>query len=229
MTYFRKRSQRWLFGPLLVVAIALIAAACGGDDGDTGDLATEVAALRSEVAELRETANTALLRASLSALEVARFHEMDERINNEGRVQATDPGFLSRAEQVLSSRIWPAALQPNVDQFRDAVVAALPFVIDNDPAGAGRLVLIAHANSHEFEEAVAAYFAGEDVPAPPALGDGAGHEHAADDSDVDAAGHSPGDNDDDAEHEADEDHASDDEEAESHEAEHDEEDEHDDD
>ena len=204
------RTKRWFLAPLLVLAIAMIAAACGGDDD--GDVATEIAALRAEVAELRETANTALLSASLPALEVARFHEMDERINNEARVHATDPGFLSRAEQVLSSPIWPAELQRNVDQFREAIAAALPFVLDNDPEGAGRLVLIAHANSHEFEDAVAAYFAGEEVPPPPDLGDGSGHDHA----------------DDDAEHQSDQDHQTGSDSDEGHESDHDAEDEHDD-
>ena len=61
MTRSRMRTKRWFLAPLLVLAIAMIAAACGGDDD--GDVATEIAAVRAEVAELRETANTALLSA----------------------------------------------------------------------------------------------------------------------------------------------------------------------
>ena len=170
----KRRPRVWIAPPILA-AIALIAAACGGDDSNDA-LAAEVAALRVEVAQTQQLATEALLRASLPALEVARFHDIDERINNDGVVHATDPGFLARAQQVLSSDIWPDALRPNVEQFRDAVADALPFVQDNDPDGAGRPILIAHANSHEFEGAVAAYFAGEDVPPPPDLGEDADHD-----------------------------------------------------
>ncbi len=179
--------KRWLIAPLLIAAIALIAAACGGDDPNDR-LAAEVAALRNDLAATRQLATEALLRASLPALEVARFHDIDERINNEGLVHAADPGFLRRAEQVLSSPVWPAELQPNVDQFRAAVEAVIPPVLDNDAEAAARPALIAHANSHEFEEAVAAYFAGEPVPPPPDLGeagerdDNAGHDE---DDDID--------------------------------------------
>ena len=170
----KRRTRLWM-APLILAAIALIAAACGGDDSNAA-LAAEVAALRVEVAQTQQLATEALLRASLPALEVARFHDIDERINNDGVVHATDPGFLARAQQVLSSDIWADALRPNVAQFRDAIADALPFVQDNDPDGAGRPILIAHANSHEFEGAVAAYFAGEDVPPPPDLGQDTDHD-----------------------------------------------------
>ena len=201
--------KRWLIAPILIAAIAAIAAACGGDDNND-DLVAKIDVLRAEVAETNALATEALLRASLPALEVARFHEMDERINNEGFVHATDPGFLQRAEQVLSSSVWPDALAPNVEQFRDAVADAVPPVLDNDPDGAGRLVLIAHVNAHEFEGAVSAYFSGDEVPPPPDLGDGGEHEHAADD---DGNDHSADDFDEDVDHEEnedDEDHDDDD-------------------
>ena len=171
--------RRWLIAPLLIAAIALIAAACGGDDSND-QLAAEVAALRRDVAATQQLAREALLCASLPALEVARFHDIDERINGEGRVHATDPGFLQRAEQVLASPVWPAELQPNVDQFRQALEAAIPAVLDNDPEAAGMPVLIAHAISQEFEEAVAAYFAGEPVPPPPDWGEAGEHDGDAD-------------------------------------------------
>jgi len=174
--------KKWLIAPIAITVIAIIAAACGGDEtADVNDaLIAEVAVLRADLSRTQEIASEALLRASLPALELARFHDIDERINDEARVEATDPGFLARAQQVLDSDIWPAALQPNVDQFRDAVAAALPFVRDNDPAAAGRPILIAHANAHEFQEAVAAYFDGEDIPPPPDLGQGVEPDDNAD-------------------------------------------------
>ncbi|PZC44955.1 MAG: hypothetical protein DK306_001648 [Chloroflexi bacterium] len=183
----------------LLLLATLAVAACAGDDND--ELLAEVSALRIEVAQTQQIATEALLRASLPALEVARFHDIDERVNLEGIVHPTDPGFLQRAQQVLTSSVWPLELQANVDQFRDAVADAIDPVLDNDPQTAGRPIQIAHAHAHEFQGAVAAYFAGDLVPPPPDFDSDAEHEHAADeDQDDDHAN----DHDDDNEHADDE-------------------------
>ena len=178
--------KRWLTISLIVAAIALIAAGCGGDDDDqaTSDLSSELAALRAELAQTRAIATEALIRASLPALDAARFHEIDERINNEGRVDPADPGFLQRAGQVLAGAAWPAELRPHVERFRAALLDAGGPVLDNDPEAAAPLVRILHTHAHEFEGAVAAYFAGDAIPPPPRAG-AAEHEHVEDDSEDD--------------------------------------------
>ena len=196
----KRPTKRWLIAPLLLAAVALIAAACGNDN-DNDELLAEVSALRTEVAQTQQIATEALVRASLPALEVARFHDIDERVNLEGIVHPTDPGFLQRAQQVLARSIWPLELQANVDQFRDAVAGAIDPVLDNDPQAAGRPIQIAHAHAHEFQGAVAAYFAGDPVPPPPDFDSDAEHEHAADEDEDDD--HSD-DHDDDDEHADDE-------------------------
>ena len=175
--------KRWLMTSLIVATIALIAAGCGGDDDDqvTSDLSSDIAALRTELAQTRAIATEALIRASLPALSAARFHEIDERINNEGRVDPADPGFLQRAQQVLASAAWPVELRPNIEQFRAALLDAGGPVLDNDAEAAAPLVRILHTHAHEFEGAVAAYFAGDAIPPPPRAG-AAEHEHVEDDA-----------------------------------------------
>ena len=174
--------KRWLIAPLIVAVVALAAAACGGDDDD--ELTGELAALRAEVAQTRAIATEALIRASLPALDASRFHEIDERINNEGRVDPADPGFLQRAGQVLAGAAWPAELRPHVEQFRAALLDAAGPVLDNDAEAAAPLVRILHTHAHEFEGAVAAYFAGDAILPPPRAG-AAEHEHVEDDAEDD--------------------------------------------
>ena len=182
---------RWRIAPPLLALLligTLVAVACGGDDNDNDELLAEVSALRTELAQTQEIAAEALLRASLPALEVARFHEIDERVNQDGMVHATDPGFLLRAEQVLAGVAWPDSLKPNVDAFRQAVANAIDPVLDNDPAAAGRPIKIAHAHAHEFDGAVAAFFAGLDGPPPSDFDDDTDHEHEAGDEEDDGDG-----------------------------------------
>ncbi len=174
--------KRWLMTSLIVATIALIAGGCGGDDDQaTSDLSSELAALRTELAQTRAIATEALIRASAPALSAARFHEIDERINTEGRVDPADPGFLQRADQALASAAWPAELRPNIEQFRAALLDAGGPVLDNDAEAAAPLVRILHTHAHEFEGAVAAYFAGDAIPPPPRA-DAAEHEHVEDDA-----------------------------------------------
>ncbi len=51
--------KRWLTTSLIVAAIALVAAGCGGDDDDR--ITGELAALRAEVAQTRAIATEALI------------------------------------------------------------------------------------------------------------------------------------------------------------------------
>ena len=51
--------KRWLMTSLIVATIALIAAGCGADDNDQAT--SELAALRSEVAQTRAIATEALV------------------------------------------------------------------------------------------------------------------------------------------------------------------------
>ncbi len=169
--------KRWLMTSLIVATIALIAGGCGGDDND--QVSSEVAALRTELAQTRAIATEALIRASPPALDASRFHEIDERINDEGRVDPADPGFLQRAQQVLASAAWPVELRPNIEQFRAALLDAGGPVLDNDAEAAAPLVRILHTHAHEFEGAVAAYPAGDAIPPPPRAAE---HEHVEDDA-----------------------------------------------
>ncbi len=199
--------KRWLIAPLIITAIALLAAACGDDDEQAAaGVAAELDALWAEIDHIKAVAEEALVRASLPAVDALKFHAMEERIVGEGRVDPADPGFLRRALQALASDGWPAALRPNVEGFHAAVEAAVGPVLDNDPEAATRPIRVAHRHAHEFETAVAAYFDGREIPPPPEIdptdvepmehgaGEDAGHDHHEGDaegdySDEDQEGH----------------------------------------
>ena len=151
----------------------MLAAACGGggavSESEFEDLRSEVAELRGLLESANTTSERALLVASLPALEEAVFHAIDELINNEGTIQATHPGIVSRAIGTLEAPIWPAELEANVAQFLAALEVLQEPLLDDDAEAAGRPATIAHANSHAFEGAVNAFLAGEEVPPPPEI------------------------------------------------------------
>lgn len=167
--------------PLLAAAAALLAAACSGGDvsnDEFSQLETQVAALQTELAtvseqlsDAQESAQRALMVASLPAFDTPTFHAIDEQINNEQLIHQTTPGIVERALVTLQQPIWPEELAPNVEQYRNALAALLELVLDDDAEAAGRPATIAHALTHAFDSAVSAYLSGEAVPPPPDLGD----------------------------------------------------------
>ena len=168
----RPRKRLALLGAGLLAVAVVLAAACGGGDvseSEFDELRTEVAELRGLLESANTTADRALLVASMPALEVARFHDIDELINNEGTIHATHPGIVSRAIGTLESPIWPAELSAHVAQFLAALQDLQGLVLADDAAEAGRPATIAHANSHAFEESVNAYLTGEEIQPPPEI------------------------------------------------------------
>jgi hypothetical protein len=175
----------------LATFVAVIAAACGGgaSQDDFDDLRAQVAAFQTRVQGAEDAAERALLLSALPALEVAKFHEIDETINNDATIHATTPGIVQRALDVVRTTTWPAELADNVAQWDDALVDLLDPVLDDDAEAAGRPATIVHAISHAFEGAVSAFIAGDEIPAPPDLGTEHDHEAEEDEDHADEEDH----------------------------------------
>jgi hypothetical protein len=174
------RRPRWLFAPAVLLTAVLIGAACtssGVDDADFDALQAQVGQLQTELADVtaalttaEEAAQRALLFAILPTFDTSAFHSIDEQINNDDLIRATTPGTVQRAIEAIASATWPSALQPNVDQYREALEALIGPVLDNDPEAAGRPATVVHALTHEFAESISAFLSGEQVPPLPLLG-----------------------------------------------------------
>ena len=164
---------------ILAALVAMIAAACGGgaSQDEFADLSAQVAALQTRIHATEDTAQRALLLSVLPALDVAKFHDIDESINNDGAIHATTPGIVQRALDVVRTTSWPAELVANVAQWDDALLDLLDPVLDDNAEAAGRPATIVHAISHAFEGAVSAFIAGDEIPPPPDLG--IEHDHEA--------------------------------------------------
>ncbi len=194
----------------ITAAAAVLAAACSGGEVSESEFETlqqDVAELRGLLEQAGETAERALLIASLPALEVAQFHSMDEVINNERMIHATHPGIVIRAINTLQEPIWPTDLDAHVAGFLAALQTLEGPILDNDAQAAGRPARVMHAHAHAFEEAVNAFLAGEAVPPPPEISDSTeppthdhqaapSHEQSAEGHDMEADGMANGDGED---------------------------------
>jgi len=185
------RHQLWWLLLAPVVAAGTLAAACGGDgvsEDDFAALRAQVGDLQAQVDASADTAERALLFALLPAFDAAAFHTIDEQINNDGLIHRTTPGIVQRAIDAVDATTWPASLQPHVIQLRERLEALLMPVLDDDAEAAGLPATVAHALVHEFDEAVSAYLAGEEVPDPPDIASVDEHDDAEDGHDQTAEG-----------------------------------------
>ena len=179
----RLRKRLMLLACGITAVAAVLAAACGGEvsKAEFETIQQDVAELRGLLERAGETADRALLVASLPALQVAQFHSMDEVINNERMIHATHPGIVTRAISTLQAPIWPINLNAHVAGFLVALQTLEGPILDDDTQAAGRPSRVAHAHAHAFEDAVNAFLAGEEVPPPPEISDSTEptHDHQA--------------------------------------------------
>ena len=115
-----------------------------------------------------------MLTATLPNIGGTAFHAINEQIVMERVIPATAGGAALRARQALAQDFWPPELQGHVEAYLHEVEqfeAALEADdIDAAALASGRV----HGYAHAFEGAIAAYLAGDAVPAPAAPGGDSG-------------------------------------------------------
>ena len=86
-------------------------------------------------------------------LDTAGFHAMEERINQEGVIEAGDAGVVQRINTVLGVTAWPEELQAQVDSLRDTLSNYAEALANDDVEAAKPLATQAHELQHDMSHA----------------------------------------------------------------------------
>lgn len=108
-------------------------------------------------------------------MDTAGFHGMDERLNDEGLIEANDADVVNRVNGVLAVVDWPEELKPQVEELQ-AILAQYAEALSNDDVEAAKpLATQAHELQHDLSHAIGSWLSGDN-------GHGEEHEHAETDS-----------------------------------------------
>ena len=116
-------------------------------------LAARVEALQAQVDALSVGANPGLANEVATAvylLDDAGLHGLDERLNNEGVIEASDAGRVARVARLLSSVDWPTPLADEAAALTDTLRQLASALRDDDLETAAPLATIAHEVQHAF-------------------------------------------------------------------------------
>ncbi|MBE7467520.1 MAG: hypothetical protein HS114_00050 [Anaerolineales bacterium] len=110
-------------------------------------------------------------------MDTAGFHAMDERINQEGTIDAGDAGVVNRVIGVLEATAWPADLQTQVDELKDTLSQYAEALANDDVEAAKPLATQAHELQHDLSHAAGSWLTGGSGGAE--HGAEGEHDHAA--------------------------------------------------
>jgi len=164
------RQSRIKLGFVLIAVLSVtvfVAAACGGDDDDNGDVAaltaqiadiqTSLDGLSSEVSEIDDGIQRSLTLSQRIGLAQAEIHLIDEEMQVASEIPA---GFLSRIrwmEQILASAPSPAELQDLADELAHNLAAAAAALESENLTESKGAVTTAHASWHAWDGAANTY------------------------------------------------------------------------
>ncbi|NJN93949.1 MAG: hypothetical protein HC875_07570 [Anaerolineales bacterium] len=101
------------------------------------------------------------MTVTLYLMDTAGFHAMDERINQEETIDAGDAGVVNRVISLLEATAWPADLQAQADELKDALSQYAEALANDDVAAAKPLATQAHDLQHGLSHAAGAWLSGE--------------------------------------------------------------------
>jgi hypothetical protein len=87
-------------------------------------------------------------------MDTAGFHEIDERLNQGGEIDAGDAGLVNRVSQVLAATRWPEAVQAQVDPFQKTLGSYAEALANDNLEAAKPLATQAHEQEHDLSHAV---------------------------------------------------------------------------
>ena len=106
-------------------------------------------------------------------MDTAGFHAMDERLNEEGRIEASDADVINRVSRVLTVTDWPEELKPQVEALQ-TILAQYAEVLSNDDVEAAKLLASqVHEAQHDLSHAIGSWVSGHSGE----QGEAESHEH----------------------------------------------------
>ncbi len=111
-------------------------------------------------------------------MDTAGFHGMDERLNDEGQIEASDAGTVNRVNRVLAVVDWPEELNPQVEELQ-AVLTQYAEALSNDDIEATKpLATQAHEAQHDLSHTIEGWLSGDSGHGEEHMhGDSESHEH----------------------------------------------------
>ncbi len=134
------------------------------DHAETNDaptlatLAARIAALEAEVGALRtghagEQNNANEVTTAIYLLDQAGLHDLDERLNGAGTIEAGDSGQVARVARLLSAVTWPDALATTAMSTTVVLNDLATALAADELATAAALATTAHDVDHELSHA----------------------------------------------------------------------------
>ncbi|MCB0082967.1 MAG: hypothetical protein KDE47_18635, partial [Caldilineaceae bacterium] len=126
------------------------------------ELAANVAALQTQVADLQAqmgnapqdgAAVTSQVATAVYLLDSVGLHDLDERLNGEGAIDAGDSGMISRVARLLSAVEWPPELAADAHSLIDVLNELATALGDDNVAEAAPLATQAHEVQHGLSHA----------------------------------------------------------------------------
>jgi len=91
---------------------------------------------------------------ALYLLDTVGFHSLDDRINGEGIIEASDAAVVGRVERVLAATDWPETLQSHADELTDVLNHYAEALSADDLESAKPLAGDAHDIQHDLSHEI---------------------------------------------------------------------------
>jgi hypothetical protein len=138
------------------------------------DLMGRIDALQAQVDQLTATIHPAASPAEVTTavylLDTAGLHGLDERLNGEGVIEASDAGNVGRVARLLSSVVWPEPLAADAAALVETLRQLASALRDDDLEAAAPLATQAHEDQHDFSHEAEHWLGEADVSTTPPAG-----------------------------------------------------------
>lgn len=118
-------------------------------------LAARITALEAEVAALSAPASgTNEVVTAIYLLDNAGLHDLDDRLNGDGTIEASDSGRVARVARLLTAVTWPDGLATTAMSTTVTLTELAAALADDDRETAAALATTAHDLGHELSHAM---------------------------------------------------------------------------
>jgi hypothetical protein len=100
-------------------------------------------------------------------MDTAGFHDLDDRVNEEGTILPGDAGLVHRVNQILLVTDWPAGLEAKASQLVGILEEYATALANDDLEAAKPLAAAAHEAQHDLSHAIETWLAEVNSQAEP--------------------------------------------------------------